>query len=156
MNMNFSQFRFFVAKCFPLHALMNMTQDHSGLIVALLKGSQLRPVWNGQSEQTVIITDEFYRTRSRGTTSSSIIQMTSEEMNSSWIRSVFSTANTTSVRENRGVRLYSEPGGSWIMFIKQQMEEKGLKKRETTWTYPIRTTCVPLQNVLKTLHAPKK
>lgn len=141
---------------------MNMTQDHCGLIVAILKGSQLRPVGDGsggegeQSEQTVIITDEFYRTRSRGTTSSSIIQMTSEEMNSSWIRSVFSTANTTSVRENRGVRLYSEPGGSWIMFIKQQMEEKGLKKRETTWTYPIRTTCVPLQNVLKTLHAPKK
>jgi hypothetical protein len=110
---------------------MNTTQDHSGLIVAILKGSQLRPVWNGQSEQTVLITDEFYWTRSRGTTSSSIIQMTSDVTNRSWIRSVFSTAYTTSVRENRVVRLYSGPGGSWIVFIRQQTEEKGLKKGET-------------------------
>jgi hypothetical protein len=126
------------------------------LIVAILKGSQLRLVRDGsggegeQSEQTVIVTDEFYRTRSRGTTISSIIQMTSEVMNGSWNRSVFSTAYTTSVRENRGARLYSEPGGNWIIFIRQQMEEKGLKKGETTWTRPIRNI------FLKTLHAPMK
>lgn len=123
---------------------MNMTQDHCGLIVAILKGSQLRPVGDGsggegeQSEQTVIITDEFYRTRSRGTTSSSIIQRTSDVMNRSWIRSVFSTAFTTSVRENRLVRLYSGPGGSWIMFIRQQTEENGLEQGVITWTFLIR------------------